>query len=115
MAYTYNYGEYAVLRREAQSRVSRMQESNKTSRQNQQQVNNRKNPRPAQPAVTVSNEVRNDKELNKPAPPKAPRMTSLIDIVMKDKERSLIILLILLLSQENGNQGIILSLMYLLM
>jgi len=114
MADAYNYGEYDFLRREAQSRVNRMQESGKTSRQNQQTANIRKNTRATQPAA-VSNDVKNDKTLTAPAPPKAPRMTSLIDIVMKDKERSLIILLILLLSQENGNQGIILSLMYLLM
>ena len=114
MADTYSFGDYDFLRREAQSRVNRMRDTGKTGRQVKQVQNNTKTSR-QQNIPPVSNDIKKDNSPAASSSPESPRVMSLVDIVMQDKERSLIILLILLLSQEKGNQGIILSLMYLLM
>ena len=111
MSDMYNKGEYDFLQREAQNRVFKMNESSKRAtpgqpKNNKTDVKQQKEANNISPPATKSNNY--EKTSVKHGSP------NLMDMIMKDKERSLIILLIILLSQENSNPGLILSLIYLL-
>lgn len=47
--------------------------------------------------------------------PELPKQTNLLDIFMRDKEKSLIVLLIVILLSEKADQSLILALMYLIL
>ncbi|MCR5636309.1 MAG: hypothetical protein K6F76_03905 [Clostridiales bacterium] len=108
----FNKGEYDFLQREAQNRVYKMRENGKKAAPNQSQ--NNKNDAKLQKESNVITQGMTTKAKNQENTVVKHGSLNLMDMIMKDKERSLIILLIILLSQENSNPGLILSLIYLL-
>ncbi len=107
----YNKGEYDFLQREAQNRVYKMRENGKKAAQNQSQ-NNKNDAKQQKESNVITQGITKPKNQENTVVKHG--SLNLMDMIMKDKERSLIILLIILLSQENSNPGLILSLIYLL-
>ena len=104
-----NQSEYNNLQREAQNRVRQMEQSNRKSRsspmQEQKNFDKKENTHAESPVemhLPQSNSSGTDS------------MPSLLDIIMKDKEKSLIILLIMILAEEKAPSETILALMYLI-
>ena len=107
----YNKGEYDFLQREAQNRVYKMRENGKKTTPNPLQ-NNKNDSKQQKESNAVNQSISKTKSQENAVVKHGSH--NLMDMIMKDKERSLIILLIILLSQENSNPGLILSLIYLL-
>ena len=107
----FNKGEYDFLQKEAQNRVFKMRESGKKTMPNQPKAEKTdvKHQNVPSAVSAASTKTKNfESSVTKQC------SNNLMDMIMKDKERSLIILLIILLSQENSNPGLLLSLIYLL-
>lgn len=98
------------LEQEALDRVARMYSSFDRPRR-QPPINNSRHPEQPQPEPPKP---------DPPEPPKSPepveehKPTGLLDVLMKDKEQSLIMLLLVILMKDGAEMNTILALMYLL-
>ena len=104
-----NQSEYNNLQREAQNRVRQMEQSNRKSRSSpmQEQKNfDKKENNHSESSVEMHLPLSNNSS--------ADAMPSLMDVIMSDKEKSLIILLIMILAEEKAPSETILALMYLI-
>ena len=83
--------------------------------QQMHRANPQQNSREEKTSVSEKKPEEKEKHIHKTEKELSEKSTSVMDCLMSDKEQSLILLLILLLSGENADPSLLLALMYLLM
>lgn len=92
--------------RDMQQRAKNMSASRMNRQQNQPEHHEEAQPNPEPPQPVSEVDIQNETQEKKP--------NDILEGFFKDKEKSLILLLLVLLSGDEDNSGIMLSLLYLL-
>lgn len=100
------------MQQEAVRRMQEMQNRGKSVNSSEKSNSQKNPPEPViqSPVHTTNNTAKNEKISAK----EPTHQNSFVDLLMHDKERSIILMLILLLSTEKTDAGLILALIYLL-
>ena len=98
------------LEQEAMERVARMYASFDRREQGQEPKN-----RKPKPEIPQEAEKPAEKPQGTPDPPALPKPAGFLDLMMRDKDQSLILLLLVLLMKDGADLNLMLALLYLLL